>query len=473
MTLSTKYDCLVVGAGVTGTALLYQLARFTDLKRLCLVEQCDSVAQVNSHAHNNSQTIHCGDLETSYNLEKARAVRRTGAMVINYAVKLAARDRDRIVFAMPKMVLGVGPVESAYLRRRFETFKDLFPRMQLLEHRAIADLEPNVALVDGAWRPEEIVATGTPDAYCAVDFSALAESFSQACVRLDRVADRQITQLFSTSVASITRDGPDYVLDTNRGLLQARTVVVCAGGHSLAMAQQMGLGRDYACLPMAGSFYFAPEALNGKVYRVQDPGRLPFAAVHGDHDIKASGKTRFGPTALMLPRLERRNRSTGREFFQVLRLDHQMAAALWDLIKAPELRNDLLRGLLDEVPGLNRRFFIKEIRKIVPSLNAADITYAEGFGGVRPLLIDRSTGRLRMGETKITDGDGIIFNMAPSPGGTGCLGSGEADMRTIARRLGAHIDEQAFERELLMGYEDTRVPSVEDDADPQVFARAG
>ena len=78
-----------------------------------------------------------------------------------------------------------------------------------------------------------------------------------------------------------------------------------------------------------------------------------------------------------------------------------------------------------------------------------------------------------MGETKITDGDGIIFNMAPSPGGTGCLGSGEADMRTVARRLGAQIDEQAFERELLMGYEDTRVQSVDDEGDPRAFARAG
>ncbi len=455
MTPSTKYDCLIVGAGVTGTALLYELARFTDLKRLCLVEKYPSVAQVNSHAHNNSQTIHCGDIETNYTLDKARAVRRTAYMVINYATKLPPRDRDRIIYRMPKMVLGVGPTECAGIRRRYAEFKGLYPRMQLLEKRDIADIEPNVALVDGAWRREEIVATGSPNDYCGVDFAALAESFSHACVRLDRTTDKQITQLFSTTVARIRRDGPDYVLETNRGLLQARSVVVCAGGHSLLMAQEMGVGLDCSCMPVAGSFYFAPEALNGKVYTVQNP-HLPFAAVHGDHDVKERGKTRFGPTAFMVPLLERRNPATLKEFFKVLRFDRSVANAFWEMLKVRDVRHYILRNFLYEVPGLDRRFFIKEINKIVPSLKADDITHAEGFGGLRPQLIDKNTGKLRMGEAKLTNGEGIIFNMTPSPGGTSCLGSGEADLRTLARHLGAHIDEQAFERELLMGYEDTR-----------------
>lgn len=455
MNPSTKYDCLIVGAGVTGLALLYELARFTDLSRIGLLEKCDGVAQVNSHAHHNSQTIHSGDIETNYSLKKARTVRRMAAMVVNYATALPPRERDRILFTMPKMVLGVGPAECASLRRRYEEFKDLYPRMQLLEPRAIADLEPNVALIDGTWRREEIVATGTPDDYSAIDFAALAESFSHACVRLDRTTDKQVTQLFSTTVGRILRDGADYVLESNRGLLQARSVVVCAGGHSLMMAQQMGLGLDCACLPMAGSFYFAPEALNGKVYTVQNP-RLPFAAVHGDHDIKERGKTRFGPTALMLPLLERHNRSTGQEFFQVLRSDHRVSATLRDLLGNPDIRHHILRNILYEVPILNRQVFVREIRKIVPSISAADITYAVGFGGVRPLLIDRATGHLSAAEGKIENGEGIIFNLAPSPGGTSCLGNGETDMRTLAHHLGAHIDEAAFERELLMGYEDVR-----------------
>ena len=66
----------------------------------------------------------------------------------------------------------------------------------------------------------------------------------------------------------------------------------------------MGYGLDYATLPMAGSFYMTNQTmLNGKVYMVQNP-KLPFAALHGDPDILENGLTRFGPTALVLPKLE-------------------------------------------------------------------------------------------------------------------------------------------------------------------------
>jgi malate dehydrogenase (quinone) len=455
MTASIRYDCIVVGGGVTGTALLYELARFTDLKNLRLLEKYDRPAQVNSHAHNNSQTIHCGDIETNYRLEKAAAVKRTASMIVNYATRLPARERDRIIHRMPKMVLGVGPTECAYIRDRYERFKGLYPRMQLLEREDIADIEPNVALVDGAWRREEIVATGTPDDYCGVDFQALSESFSAQCVRMDRQGDKHISQLFGTEVTDIRKEGADYVLSTSRGPMVARSVVVCAGGHSLLMAQRMGFGLEYSCLPVAGSFYFAPEALNGKVYTVQNPN-LPFAAIHGDHDIKERGKTRFGPTALMLPMLERYNRATVREFFQVLRLDHNVAATLWNLVKVRDIRHYLFRNMLYEVPWLNRRLFLREIRKIVPDIGVGDIEYAEGFGGIRPQLIDRRTRELKMGEVKIIDGHGIVFNMTPSPGGTSCLGNAEQDMRLVVEHLGARVDWDAFERELLTGYEDTR-----------------
>jgi len=459
MTASTRYDCIIIGGGVSGTALLYELARYTDLKRLLLVEKYDRPAQVNSHAHNNSQTIHCGDIETNYTLDKALKVKRTASMVVNYATKLPARERDQIVHRMPKMVLGVGARECDYIRQRYQTFKGAYPRMQLLERADIADLEPNVALVNGSWRKDEIVATGTPDDYCAVDFQALSESFSAQCVRMDRdkerFSDKHVSQLYGTEVKKIRKDGSDYVVSTNRGDLLARSVVVCAGGHSLLMAQAMGFGLEYSCLPVAGSFYFAPEALNGKVYTVQNPN-LPFAAVHGDHDVKERGKTRFGPTALMLPMLERYNRATVRDFFKVLRMDHNVAATLWDLMKVGDVRNYILRNFLYEVPGLNRRLFVKEIRKIVPDIEARDIEYADGFGGIRPQLIDRNTRELKMGEVKIIDGHGIVFNMTPSPGGTSCLGNAEQDMRLVAKHLGARVNWDAFGHELLTGHEDMR-----------------
>jgi malate dehydrogenase (quinone) len=64
-------DVLIIGGGVCGTALLFVLARYTSLRHLTLVERYGQLAQVNSRASSNSQTIHCGDIETTYTLEKA------------------------------------------------------------------------------------------------------------------------------------------------------------------------------------------------------------------------------------------------------------------------------------------------------------------------------------------------------------------------------------------------------------------
>ncbi|TVQ90486.1 MAG: FAD-dependent oxidoreductase [Chromatiaceae bacterium] len=450
MTANIHYDCIIVGGGVTGTALLYQLARFTNLKRLRLVEKYDCPAQVNSHTRNNSQTLHWGDIETHYSREKAQAMRRDAAMLVNYASHLPPRERDRILFRMPRMVLGVGAEESRLVRERYAAIRACYPRLSLFSPQEIADLEPNVALVDGAWRREEILAMGTPDDWSAVDFEALANSFSAQCVRIDRNSDRHVSQLFGTEVRTIRKDAAGYVLETSRGLMLARSVVVCAGGHSLSIAQRMGLGLEYACLPVAGSFYLAPEALHGKVYTVQNP-RLPFPAIHGDRDIRAHGKTRFGPTALMLPMLDRRPRDSLRDYRETLRFDRTVAAALWHLLRAADTRNYLVRNLLYEVPWLNRHLFVRAIRKIVPDLTAGDIDYAEGHGGIRPQLIDRQTRRLQLADVRIIDGKGIVFNITPSPGGTSCLGNATRDLRLVADHLGARVDWDALERELLSG----------------------
>ncbi|HAD31390.1 MAG TPA: malate:quinone oxidoreductase, partial [Methylophaga sp.] len=51
-------------------------------------------------------------------------------------------------------------------------------------------------------------------------------------------------------------------------------------------------------------------------------------------------------------------------------------------------------------------------------------------------------------EAKINPGTGIVFNMTPSPGGTSCLENAETDMRLIASRLGATINESQLKQTL-------------------------
>ena len=442
-----QVDVLIVGGGVSGAALLFCLARYTDLGSLLLLEKEPQLAAINSKATNNSQTIHCGDIETNYTLEKALKVKRRADMLVRYGQLLAEPERQKVLFSFPKMVLGVGANECRFLRQRFQQFSAHFPAMELLEAEAIARWEPAVALLEGQPRPEELVAIGIAPSASAVDYRALTESFVAQAQAAVAGGPRQLDLQLNCKVEQIQPQGEGFLVRAGGEEIAARYVVVSAGAHSLLLAQAMGYGLEYSCLPVAGSFYFTPQLLNGKVYTVQND-QLPFAAIHGDPDVLVPGKTRFGPTALLLPLLERYNPASFWEFLKVLRLDGAVFAVFWQLFRVADIRNYIFKNLLFEVPWLRRWLFLQDLRKIVPGAQLGDLHFAEGYGGVRPQLIDKRNRKLMLGEARIATDAPIVFNVTPSPGGTDCLGNAEEDLRAIVRALGCEFRAEQFEAEL-------------------------
>ena len=434
---SRQYDVAIVGGGISGTALLYLLSHYTDLKSIALIEKSKGIALLNSHGRNNSQTLHCGDIETNYSLEKAVKVKASAAMVVNYASRLPGHEH--ILYKYPKMVLGVGEHECEFLQQRFGEFSSHFDSMQLWDRDGISRVEPNVA-----WgRTERIAALGVQDEFSAVNFQALADSF----VTQAKQTEKTIDVMLRCNVQRIDEQDKGFQLKTNTGNIQARFVVVSASGHSLLFAQRMGYGKQYACLPVAGSFYYAPDVLRGKVYTIQND-KLPFAAIHGDPDLLVHGKTRFGPTALVLPMLERHNYRTVPDFIRLFSLDAGVMKVMWDLFRVSDIRNYMFKNVMFEVPFIRQRLFLKDARKIVPTLQLQDLTFAKGIGGIRPVMIDKINRKLHMGEARIEPGNGIIFNMTPSPGATSCLQNAEQDVRSIATFLGCEFDEVALNRDL-------------------------
>ena len=443
--MSQVFDLLIVGGGVTGAALLYVAGRYTDIGHIALLEKYAAPARVNSLHSNNSQTLHCGDIETNYSLDKALKVQRAARMVEHYAT--AQPDIDHLIFRYPKMVLGVGERECSMLRDRFEALSPHYPNLRLLGPRDIARIEPAVAFAGARRRPDEIVALGSESEYTAVNYEALARSFVR---QAQRGGGKRVTVEYNQRVRHIRRHHDRFLVETGTTSFQARSIVVCAGGHSLRLAHDLGFGHHYSVLPVAGSYYFTPQILRGKVYTVQND-KLPFAAIHGDPDVNVPGKTRWGPTALVLPVLERYNWETVKDFLRVFQFDRKVWNVLFDLLKVPDIRNYMFKNLLFEVPVLRRGLFLRDARKIVPDLRYGDLRFAHHVGGIRPQLIDKEHRRLMMGEAKIDTGIGAIFNMTPSPGATCCLENAEVDMRAVASFLDATVDEERFEHELLMG----------------------
>jgi malate dehydrogenase (quinone) len=435
------YNVIIIGGGISGTALLYTLAKYTNIGSLALFEKYGEIATLNSNAKGNSQTMHCGDIETNYTLDKAGKVKKTAMMLENYA-KLYNYN-EKYMHKVTKMALGVGDKEVAYIKNRYEEFKELYPYMELWDKEKLAEIEP--ALLEGRNPNEDIVAMGAKEKYSAMDFGEIAKTFVTNAQKVNKNIDVHL----NSEVTEIKKIGDKFSVTVKGKQFFADYVVANAGAHSLLLAHNMGMGLEYSCIPIGGSFYYSKlNKLKSKVYTVQNP-KLPFAAIHGDPDIVHNNTIRFGPTAIALPKLERYHHAHFIDFMESLKPDTDVLKVFYDLMSDEDIRNYLAKNMMFEIPGIRKKLFAEDVQKIVPTITENDIEFAEGVGGLRPQVIDKKNQKLLLGEAKIDKEKGIVFNMTPSPGATSCLGNAYTDAKLICAYLKVEFKEGLFNKELV------------------------
>ena len=424
-TSPSEYDVVIVGGGASGTALLYTLARYTDIPHIALLEKYDALGTVNSAPSNNSQTLHVGDIETNYSIEKARDVRTASLMVKRYTDTLPYVEREVIIRTIQKTLLAVGESEVRTMTERYEQLRNIFSTLEKLDAAGIMSVEPEV--MRGRDPHESVLAFFEKNGY-AVDFGALSKSLAKNAQNTRSGIDVYT----SCEVTRVARSSDGYLLHTRHGwTITARAVIFDTDAYSLGFAKSLGYGKEFSLIPIAGSFYFTPKLLRGKVYTVQEP-RMPFAAVHGDPDLTRDDVTRWGPTARFYPVLEAGKIGTMLAFLKASGgLRWQTYASFISILLEPIRFVYLARNFFYDLPIIGVYFFAPQVRKIVPSIRVHDIKRAKGYGGMRLQRVDTNTRELLLGEGKII-GDNIIFNMTPSPGASVCLYNAMHDAKTIA-----------------------------------------
>lgn len=438
------FDVVIIGGGVTGTALLYLLSKYTNVKNIALIEKYRRVGQVNSNAKNNSQTLHFGDIETNYTPEKAKKVKEGATMVKNYLEKIEGSiERDHVFRKYTKMALAVGEEEVKFLKKRYKKIKDIYPELKFIKRKEIAELEPKV--IQGRDKKEKIGAIYSREGY-TVNYGRLSESF----INEARSYNKNIKLFLSTKAIDIKKRSKKQTVFTSKGShLNTKFIVISSGAYSLCFAQSLGYGKDLSILSVAGNFYHASNLLNGKVYTCQLP-KLPFAAIHGDPEVQDSKTTRFGPTAKVILSLERYRHNTFGEYMYYFGLRPSTVITGFKLLSDPDIFKYILKNLAFDLPYYGKKLFLKEIKKIVPTLKLKDLHPAKHIGGSRPQVINTKEKTLSFGEAKISERR-IIFNITPSPGATMCLKNAYDDAKTIINDLGEghYFDEEKFKKDLL------------------------
>ena len=151
---------------------------------------------------------------------------------------------------------------------------------------------------------------------------------------------------------------------------------------------------------------------------------------------------------MALPNLERYHGSHFKEFLESLNPSKEIFEVFYDLMADEDIRAYVVKNFMFELPGVRRKLFVEDIKKIIPSIKADDIEYARNVGGLRPQVIDKVNKQLLLGEAKIDTGKGIVFNMTPSPGATSCLGNALTDTKLICKYLKAEFYKTKFNKEI-------------------------
>ena len=435
------FDVIIVGGGITGTSLMYMLSRFTGVKSILLLEKYDKIAPLNSNSRSNSQTLHFGDIETNYSLEKIRKVNRVSTLTLKYCMALPERFRNSTIQECQTMVLAVGKEESEQISKIYDSgIREIFPTMSLLNKNEINELEPNV--VAGRDPSEQITGLTSGHGYM-VDFGKLSETFVEDATKNDKV---EIKVVFNHKVIDTKKTDDYYTVRTDKGEeFKGRFIDFSTGTYSLYFAKKMGLEQNLSILNIGGGFYNSRRVLKGKVYRFQHSG-IPFAAIHADPDINDPNVTRFGPTVKVPLSLEKGKRGTFMDYVKSFDFDLDTLKSLKNIFFEKNIRKIIRQNFVYDIPGVGKRSFMKhEVNKIIPTLRINELKFAPEMGGIRPQIIDERTKKFAVGDDKIK-GEGLTFNITPSPGESACLGNALVDAMDISKYLNLDFGSEGFTR---------------------------
>lgn len=381
-------DLVVIGGGLIGLATAMAVLESRPGLRVTVLEKEPAIAAHQSG--HNSGVIHSGLYYQPGSL-KARFCRAGRMTLMEFAREHGIGYRQT-----GKLIVATRDAELPRLAALAERGRANGLAVRELGRGGITGIEPAVRGIRALHIPESGV----------IDYRQVAAAYA------DEVTSRGGEVRCGHAVAAISRHGSGWVAETAAGPVAGRAVVACAGLQADRIAAMTGqLGSEYRIVPFRGDYYtFRPHArdlVRGLVYPVPDPA-FPFLGVHFTRGI--DGELRAGPNAVP---------SLAREGYRRASIS---ARDLLDSVRFPGLRR-LARayartGTLEIWRDLVKPAFVAEMRRYLPSIRPADVTF--GPSGIRAQCLSRA-GTL-VDDFLVEAADGIIHVLnAPSPAATASI----------------------------------------------------
>ena len=327
------YDVVIIGAGVTGSAVARYLSRYE--VNACVLERGDDVCTGTSKA--NSAIVHAG-----YDAAN-------GSLMAKYNVEgsLMMEDLSReLDFAYDRCGSLVVCLSEEDLPKLWELYrnglKNGVKELRIIGRAELLDMEPNVSknAVAALWAPTGAIV-------CPFGLTiALAENANVNGVefRLD------------TEVTGIRKADDHYVILTNQGTVETKTIVNAAGVYADVL-HNMVSEEKMTIIPRKGEYLLLDHATEGFVKHTvfQLPGKygkgvLVSPTVHGN--------TIVGPTALDIEDKEAVNTTAeglqdviSKSGLAMENIPLRQVITSFAGLRAHEARHEFILGEVEDAPG--------------------------------------------------------------------------------------------------------------------------
>jgi len=388
--LDKKYDFIVVGAGIVGTATAYKLQLKFPEKSIAILEK---ESEIGLHqTGRNSGVIHSG-IYYKPGSYKALNCKNGRAQLVKFAKKFSINHDvcGKIIVATTEDELPI--LDEIYAKG----IKNGTEGISFLTSEEIKEKEPFIAGIKAIWVPTAGI----------IDYVAVSKTLAQQLSKINSKS-KLITSCEVNKVISLKKS---TVLETSMGNFTATKVIFCSGLHSDRIAEKDALKLDMHIVGFRGDYFeLKPEAahkIKNLVYPVPDV-KFPFLGVHFTRMI--DGSIECGPNAVFTFKREgyKRTSFSFKDTFEALTFK-----GTWKLFG-----KHWRKGIDEYKRAFSKRLFVKALQKMMPEITTDDVQPARA--GVRAQAIDYEGNMVD--DFKIMKHNNNIHVLnAPSPAATSCL----------------------------------------------------
>ncbi|MDR2865144.1 MAG: NAD(P)/FAD-dependent oxidoreductase [Spirochaetaceae bacterium] len=325
-------DIIIIGGGICGCSLLYELSRY-QLKTL-LLEKENDIACGTTKA--NSAIVHAG-----YDPEPGTLMARVNVEG-NKLIERLSNDLDVLYKKTGSLVVGFNDEDRKTIEKLFENGnKNGVPGLRIIEANELFDMEAQVSR-------EAVCALYAPNAGIISPWelaSAQAECAVQGGAKLE----------LDCEVRAIQKEKDGFIVVTNKGNYQARYVVNAAGVNSDKISELIET-KHFSIQPKSGEYYILDTTERNLVKMIIFPcpsklgkGVLVAPTVHGNIIVGPDSKN-----------WKRDDYATSREGLDAVRRNAVRTIPTVNLrasirnfsgIRADAERNDFIIGESKEIEG--------------------------------------------------------------------------------------------------------------------------